>query len=166
MVLTEALRRGRPAPRLVLLSDSTFQKLFIIRIYAYNILHIKSYSGRVGGYMGERKVCAYPGCDRLGRNKGFSLGKRKWGKYCAWHYKKTSTKWIKEYKNKKELENKECEICGWGEAPCDRNRINSKVGYIRENVIVLCPNCHRLYHFNVAFREKCLEMKKNKGHRL
>lgn len=43
-----------------------------------------------------------------------------------------------------------CSICGWNEASCDLHRIIcGKDGgkYKTSNLIVLCPNCHRLVHF-------------------
>jgi hypothetical protein len=40
-----------------------------------------------------------------------------------------------------------CDRCGWNEAPCDRHRVVANQGYTDENVVVLCPNCHREIHF-------------------
>jgi hypothetical protein len=42
------------------------------------------------------------------------------------------------------LVNIKCDLCGWDKAPCDRHRIEKLKGYIKENVMILCPNCHRL----------------------
>lgn len=52
---------------------------------------------------------------------------------------------------KKKLKGLPCEICGWNEAPCDLHRIvPGKLGgtYRTDNIIVLCPNCHRMRHFS------------------
>lgn len=42
-----------------------------------------------------------------------------------------------------------CNRCGWGESFCDLHRIiPGKDGgkYVKDNVEVLCPNCHRIEH--------------------
>ncbi|MBA7473854.1 hypothetical protein ES707_09199 [subsurface metagenome] len=42
----------------------------------------------------------------------------------------------------------ECVLCGW-KGPCDRHRLKlGKDGgkYIKGNIVILCPNCHRLLH--------------------
>lgn len=48
-----------------------------------------------------------------------------------------------------ELRDIPCSICGWNKTTCDFHR--KKYGrnggqYTKENIIVLCPNCHRLVH--------------------
>lgn len=46
-----------------------------------------------------------------------------------------------------------CAMCGWNEAACDVHHIVSrknKGGDEHTNLIVLCPNCHRKVHSNVA----------------
>lgn len=40
--------------------------------------------------------------------------------------------------------NPKCERCGWCDAPCDRHKVDPSLGYIKGNVRILCPNCHRL----------------------
>lgn len=37
-----------------------------------------------------------------------------------------------------------CLRCGWNESFCDRHRIVPSLGYAPENVIPLCPSCHRI----------------------
>jgi len=37
---------------------------------------------------------------------------------------------------------KECTICGWGKATCDLHHIRK--GNTLRDIIVLCPNCHRM----------------------
>lgn len=44
------------------------------------------------------------------------------------------------------MKNGACEVCGWKEAPCDRHRKDSQTGYTLDNVVILCPNHHRLAH--------------------
>jgi len=41
-----------------------------------------------------------------------------------------------------------CIICGW-KGRCDKHRIKKGGEYIPSNVIILCPNCHRLAHDNL-----------------
>jgi len=60
----------------------------------------------------------------------------------ASHYNLT----IEEYK---ELNVMKCSLCGWDKTTCDIHRIMSgKMGgkYKKDNIIILCPNCHRLIH--------------------
>lgn len=92
----------------------------------------------------ERPPCQIQGCDRPARNKGFRNGKQRWGNRCEKHHSllgggptKAASKALKE---------EPCSRCGWGEAPCDRHRMDKTKGYTKENVKVLCPNCHRLEH--------------------
>ena len=40
-------------------------------------------------------------------------------------------------------DNQVCARCGW-HGPCDHHRLDKNKGYVQENVLVLCPNCHRL----------------------
>lgn len=73
---------------------------------------------------------------------------------------KTIEKKPKQYKYKREpiskessllFPNNKCELCGW-EGVCDRHRkISGKNGgkYTKDNVIVVCPNCHRMIHLGV-----------------
>ena len=39
-----------------------------------------------------------------------------------------------------------CERCGWNKSYCDRHRLKHGAKYTKENVIILCPNCHRIEH--------------------
>lgn len=96
----------------------------------------------------NRPICAYPGCNKPGRNKGLYYGNRRWGRFCELHHKKKRTEsedsFIEFNIDRKEIDNSKCSACGWDKAYCDRHRIKKEVGYMKENVIVLCPNCHRL----------------------
>lgn len=47
------------------------------------------------------------------------------------------------------LTRKPCQKCGWNKSFCDLHRvINGKDGgkYEINNIIILCPNCHRIEH--------------------
>lgn len=99
--------------------------------------------------MKKRVKCFIEDCIKLGRNKGYdNFGNRVWDRYCEMHHRlrtekgKEHIKWLKAGIQK--LSNKKCEVCGWDKGPCDRHRIVKEHGYKKENVIILCPNCHRL----------------------
>ena len=96
------------------------------------------------GYnMNPRRQCEYTGCIDLGRNKGWYKESVRYGRFCEKHHR------IRKggiYAGKQSIPNDVCEKCGWKESYCDRHRLVREKGYCRENVIVLCPNCHRLAH--------------------
>ena len=87
------------------------------------------------------RKCKIEGCNNMARNRG---GQKR-GTLCDKHHLRQYPKW----KLKKRLEKLPCQKCGWNLAPCDIHRIipGSQGGkYTTDNVIVLCPNCHRLIH--------------------
>lgn len=48
-----------------------------------------------------------------------------------------------------DVDRSRCLLCGWDKAECDRHRIipGEKGGkYEENNIISVCPNCHRLLH--------------------
>jgi len=95
----------------------------------------------------KRLECSFVGCKKLGRNKGSYKGKTRYDHLCEIHHRlrcHPDNPSGNLYYWKKLIENTKCEKCGWDKAPCDRHRINPKLGYVRENVKILCPNCHRL----------------------
>ena len=102
---------------------------------------------------GHSPRCTFPGCN----NPAMKSHKRKAGGwycdiYCLTHHRKKYNMRMGSKDrsgNLKGLSSKPCEKCGWHEARCDLHRIipGSKGGrYTKENVQVLCPNCHRLEH--------------------
>lgn len=91
-----------------------------------------------------RMKCKVEGCEKLGRNKGLYKGNIRYGNECDFHHKKVDISVF----FRKHIPNKNCEICGWNRSYCDRHRLVPKKGYVKENVIVLCPNCHREAHHN------------------
>lgn len=95
--------------------------------------------------MNTRKKCLIDGCERLGRNKGYYKGTIRYDKVCEIHHR---GKERSHFYLKSQIQNISCERCGWNKAPCDRHRIIPEKGYTRENVIILCPNCHRLESMN------------------
>ena len=93
----------------------------------------------------RRKKCRIDDCTRLSRNKGFYKGKTRWGNVCVMHHKMRYGG-LSHYPLLKEnsIPNNKCENCGWDKTFCDRHRLNPKLGYVKENIKILCPNCHRL----------------------
>jgi hypothetical protein len=81
-------------------------------------------------------------------------GKRKYGRWCTVHHKRKYgipllTKKRRKLKEVWEVSKEKCTKCGWGESYCDRHRIISGMNggkYVKNNVIPLCPNCHRVEH--------------------
>lgn len=88
-----------------------------------------------------RKLCSQEGCNNLAASKGWQNGHVRYDKKCQTHRR------LDAKTNKKLIKNDFCENCGWDKAPCDRHRLIKEQGYIKENVLILCPNCHRLIHF-------------------
>jgi len=93
----------------------------------------------------KRRKCSVAGCNRNGRNKGKYLGKTRYDHKCEMHHKEIYPNLQNTYfYERSKVENFKCERCGWDKTHCDRHRINPNLGYTRENIIILCPNCHRL----------------------
>lgn len=88
----------------------------------------------------DRRKCEFPECKNFGRNKGYYKGETRYDRFCEKHHRTRNS----YYSGKQSIENKKCSVCGWNKAGCDRHRIDPKRGYLVENVISLCPNCHRL----------------------
>lgn len=42
------------------------------------------------------------------------------------------------------LSQQPCSECGWDKGPTDKHRIDPSRGYEADNLVPLCPNCHRL----------------------
>lgn len=91
-----------------------------------------------------RKKCIIPECNLMGRNKGMIDGKRIYGNKCVIHHKKKTgnTSFYTHIVDR--ISNLKCDICGWDKDICDRHRLNPEIGYTKENIKILCPNCHRL----------------------
>ena len=92
-----------------------------------------------------RPKCNIEGCNNLSAYNGKTQGYRKL--CCSHHRKKYGISNRRRQDNKKKLIlNNRCVKCGWN-GPCDRHRIEQGGEYKQDNVLVLCPNCHRLLHF-------------------
>jgi len=83
-------------------------------------------------------------CGNLVRNKGRAGdGNTRYGIECHGCHRKAEPSY------KYALDNSRCTLCGWDKAPCDRHRIDPVKGYVSDNVVPLCPNCHRLVTFGL-----------------
>lgn len=101
--------------------------------------------------MEDRIRCEIEECNNL----ALSRGDGKFHKLCTRHHRKKygmpqslGSRIRKDTIDR--IENKKCINCGW-EGPCDRHRINPGQNggkYEVGNIVVLCPNCHRLLHLN------------------
>ena len=108
-----------------------------------------------------RPKCTFIGCNNLAikmhrRTTSNTVQQGGWycGKFCQKHHRKKYS--LRRGSSKKsgclsltKLSSRPCETCGWHEARCDLHRIiHGKDGgkYLRKNIKVLCPNCHRLQH--------------------
>ena len=104
----------------------------------------------IGGFYPK---CTFPNCNQ----KAMQSHRRKSGgwycdSFCQRHHRLKYGMRMggkDKIRDLKGLSEKPCEICGWHEARCDLHRVlpGSKGGkYLKENVRVLCPNCHRTMH--------------------
>src|SRR3954469_1326719 len=97
-----------------------------------------------------RPICNVDNCHNLAMYKGrMKSGKSKFRKMCQTHYRKEKGIIRNRFQDIEiiEMSKRPCARCGWNESYCDRHRIipASQGGkYNRDNVIPLCPNCHRL----------------------
>lgn len=116
----------------------------------------------------RRLLCEKPGCKNKRSLDQIKNGRRYYKKFCRKHHiaqypgmvtkdKEHVIKWFKNhpeypafYRAKVlEIDVKSCVVCGWNKTNCDIHRIkHGKDGgkYEKNNVIVVCPNCHRLIH--------------------
>lgn len=74
---------------------------------------------------------------------------------------KVTTRERLRIKVRKVFEDK-CALCGWEEAPCDIAHIDPTGDYYDiENVLMLCPNHHRMYDRGLIPKEEILIARKN-----
>ena len=93
-----------------------------------------------------RGVCAIAGCGKITVYKGKYKGRKIYNLHCHKH-NRSGQRGVKELKQK--IDRSKCSLCGWT-GPCDVHRIIwGKDGgtYSKDNISVVCPNCHRLIHF-------------------
>ena len=101
--------------------------------------------------MANKPKCAIEGCNCLAMSTGYlRSGNHRYSKYCTKHHKQRYGMLFFGGKDRQKAKilNSECALCGW-EGHCHRHRLQmGRDGgkYIKENVIILCPNCHSLIH--------------------
>lgn len=100
------------------------------------------------GFPTIRPYCQYPGC----RNKAMPAGGGRFKKFCTTHHK--AQYGIKNSHNQKDrfkINNAReiCTACGWiGKCDMHRPHKGSYGGtYKKSNILVVCPNCHRIIHY-------------------
>lgn len=93
--------------------------------------------------------CIINGCT----NNRMSSGYGRYKKLCTKHHKEKYKMPDNPVRRRKgqviNVSYESCERCGWNESYCDTHRIiKGKDGgkYTEDNVIPLCPNCHRIEH--------------------
>ena len=67
----------------------------------------------------------------------------------SWNARTGRTSSSNKNRRYRELKGNKCQLCGWDKAFCDVHHIvpKSEGGLNKEsNLIILCPNCHRLCH--------------------
>ena len=109
-------------------------------------------------YLDKRPFCSVNGCKNLAKYKRTTKkGERRYSKLCSTHnnhkygytHPRKGNSLERRKKKLKESLGVSCQICGWKKAPCDLHRIiPGKDGgkYTTDNIMVLCPNCHREKH--------------------
>jgi hypothetical protein len=93
----------------------------------------------------DKPLCSIPGCNNVrARNNKHQT----YRKLCTTHHRLRYgiSNANRQTIRKKLIDNNKCIQCGWL-GPCDRHRVEHGGEYIPSNVLVLCPNCHRLLHF-------------------
>ncbi len=99
----------------------------------------------------SQRRCKIDGCNRLAaRQKNRPDGSIRRSKLCGGHRedgRRVDRRGLRELLEKRY--GSRCQLCKW-EGPCDLHRKipGSKGGkYVLENVMFICPNCHRLEHY-------------------
>ncbi len=98
-----------------------------------------------GGRINQEK-CRVSGCNNLQARKygKYSDSRPRYRSVCHYHLRKKVT--VSGDHPSDKLRKSACELCGYNKAPCDLHRIKpgSEGGkYVPDNVVTLCPNCHR-----------------------
>jgi hypothetical protein len=104
--------------------------------------------------MKNRPICVIDGCSNLRMMKyRHKDGTHGYDKMCSTHHRRKYNMPIcpddKMGIIKSQLRKSGCEICGWDKAECDVHRVIYGCDggeYVSDNVLTLCPNCHRLMH--------------------
>jgi hypothetical protein len=100
----------------------------------------------------ENRRCKLEGCSNLGEVNKRPNGKVYRRPLCSTHKRKKYNKLANNRRERidkfKKQNGNSCKLCGWI-GPCDVHRIvpGAQGGwYTAGNMILICPNCHRLQH--------------------
>lgn len=99
------------------------------------------------------RICIIEGCTNLGSPRQTIDGKVIRRSLCGKHHREKHPRTPRWWRHKDNFN--KCSICSWI-GPCDMHRIIEQGKYIRENVISVCPNCHRLHHGGIGIIDKSL----------
>jgi len=127
---------------LVLLGDDQH-----LRKFCAKHSHRKGHKPRVL----KRPQCIVSGCSNLAALAKNGLFR----KVCNTHHSIKYGLKSSDQRRKEDFPACKCVLCGW-EGPCDRYRIvwgRDGGKYVKGNVIILCPNCHRLVHLGGISKE-------------
>jgi len=99
----------------------------------------------------DRPKCKVKGCNNLAiKNGKLKDGSIKYRSICEKHRRGSSLNASQRRRKKaiKEMDMNRCSMCNWN-GPCDAHRLLMGCNggkYVKGNVIIVCPNCHRLIH--------------------
>lgn len=108
----------------------------------------------------EKGICCVDECSKPQANKGLYRGKRRYAKQCEFHRHQLRRPRIISVPPDTNL----CSLCGWL-GPCDKHRLKAGKdggGYTPGNIIVVCPNCHRLLHRGLSVENQQYYKKRRK----
>ena len=105
-------------------------------------------SNNLSNIITPKLKCKIEGCNRPRTSKGQGRTKSTCNKHRPKFFNQNrpiNKAWLRNFNRNK------CGICGWA-GPCDMHRLLSgKEGgkYTKDNIKILCPNCHRLVHLDL-----------------
>lgn len=101
-----------------------------------------------------RGKCIVDGCFCFQMIKSKRNSRTYYRRYCYKHWRslscseKIGTRLL-DISNYLPIKTNTCSLCGWDLAVCDKHRMEPGISggtYTRDNILVVCPNCHRLLH--------------------
>lgn len=141
---------------------ATFYEIYYFDAFSITIFDITFYIVQVGTIIMQHPICSFDGCKaKVKRTKKNNRDSYWYSKFCGVHteiiggyhekasLQRKAAQWGVSLDELSEINRNKCIICGWNKTICDVHRVKSgKDGgkYVKENIIVLCPNCHRLVH--------------------
>lgn len=139
--------------------------------------HSQQYKNGTLGVYPHSKLCTVDGCFKKHFSKGMCIAhygrirsakQRKIDNEKITGVLKEGTNTSKMYRSSESVKRivrrtfgDKCMECGWDKAACDGHHIiPSSQGGLNtiENIVILCPNCHRLAHRNILTVERLKEI--------